>query len=256
MSIEPLRARLGSGAVVVGTFVKTPHHVVVEVLALSGLDVLCLDAEHAPFDRNSIDRCVMAARAAGKPLLVRVPVASPEHVQTALDCGASGVLAPHVRSVEDAQRLVRMCRYAQGGRGFSGSTREGGYGSLATEHHLAHAFNTVVIAQVEDSDAVDDIDAIAAVDGVDALFIGPADLAMSMGTNTTDSPQVSDAIAKVCDAAKRQGRAVGTYIGHVDQIADWRRRGATFFLVGSDQTMLLAGADQTVDVGRAQRRSA
>lgn len=256
LSTESFRERLRSCDALIGTFLKVPHHVVVEVLALSGLDVLCLDAEHAPFDRAAIDRCAMAARASGKPLLVRVQVSSPEYVQTGLDCGATGILAPHVRNVEDARRLVRMCRYGRGGRGFSGSTREGGYGRLATDRHLVVASSTVIVAQIEDPEAVENIDAIVAVDGLDAIFIGPADLAMGMGAHSPDDPEVCNAITKVCEASKRHGRAIGIYVPHVSRIPEWRARGATFFLVGSDQAMLLSCAERMAEGSEAEGSSA
>ena len=174
-----LKQRLAAGELIVGTFVKTPSPIIVEVLALSALDCLCLDAEHAPFDRIAIDGCAMAARAGGKDLLVRVPVATPEHILNALDCGATGVVAPHVRSAHEARDLVRMAHHGAGGRGYAGSSRAAGYTTSSMANHLERSARTIVIAQIEDPESIEDIEAIAAVDGIDALFVGRVDLTVA-----------------------------------------------------------------------------
>lgn len=246
-----LKSRLAGGELVVGTFVKTPSPIVVEVLAMSDLDCLVLDAEHAPFDRLAIDGCVHAARAAGMAVLVRVPSIAPEHVLNALDCGAAGIVAPHIRSAAEAGALVRMANYGAGGRGYAGSSRAAGYGTRAMADHLAaSAAATVVIAQIEDPEAVDDIDAIARVPGVDALFVGRADLTVSYGAASQDDDRVVAAVEAVCDAGRRHGRAVGMFLARPGDVPVWRAKGATLFLLGSDHGFLLGGA---ADLGRAAR---
>ena len=114
---------LTGGDLIVGAFVKTPSPIVVEVLGLTDLDCVCLDAEHAPFDRLAIDGCVMAARAARKPVLVRTPSTAPEHILSALDCGATGVVLPHIRSEAEAKAAASAAHYGAGGRGYAGSSR-------------------------------------------------------------------------------------------------------------------------------------
>ena len=111
MNVPTLKKRLAQKELIVGTFVKTPAPIVVEVLARTALDCVCLDAEHAPFDRGSLDLCLMAARAGGMASLVRVASAAPEHILNALDCGATGVLVPHVRSAAEAEAVVRSVHY-------------------------------------------------------------------------------------------------------------------------------------------------
>jgi 2-keto-3-deoxy-L-rhamnonate aldolase RhmA len=237
-----LKQRLANGERVVGTFVKTPSPIVVEVLALTTLDCLCLDAEHAPFDRSAIDSCAMAARAGGKDLLVRVPVATAEHVLNALDCGATGIVAPHVRSVKQARELVRMAHYGAGGRGYAGSSRAAGYTTRATADHLDRARDTVVIAQIEDPEAVADIDAIAAVEGIDALFVGRVDLTVAYGATSQDDARVVAAVERVCAAGRAHGRPVGMFLARTGDIPQWRAQGASLFLLGSDHGFMLAGA--------------
>ncbi len=237
-----LKARLAAGETIVGSFVKTPSPIVVEVLALTPLDCLCLDAEHAPFDRAAIDGCALAARAGGMDLLVRVPSAAPEHILNALDCGATGVVIPHVRSADEARAAVRASRYGAGGRGYAGSSRAAGYTTRSMPAHLAASSDTVVIVQVEDLEAVEDIDSIAQVEGVDALFVGRVDLTIAYGAKSQDDPRVLAAVEAVCAAGRSHGRPVGMFLARVEDVLLWREKGASLFLLGSDHGFMLDGA--------------
>ncbi len=242
-----LKQRLAAGERIVGTFVKTPSAIVFEVLGLSGLDCLCLDAEHAPFDRIAIDGCALAARAAGMPLLVRVPATTPEHILNALDCGATGVVAPHIRSAEEARAFAKACQYGHGGRGYAGSSRAAAYTARTMAQHLeASAATTIAIAQIEDPDAIEAIDAIAAVEGIDALFVGRVDLTVAYGAASQDDPRVVAAVERVCEAGRRHGRPVGMFLARIDDVPHWAERGASLFLLGSDHGFLLAGAADLV----------
>lgn len=247
-----LKERLSAGEPVIGSFVKTPSPIIVEVLAMTDLDCLCLDAEHAPFDRLAIDACAMAARAAGKDLLVRVPAVTSEHVLNALDCGATGIVAPHIRSAAEAEALVRMAHYGAGGRGYAGSSRAAGYTTRPMAAHLqGSAKRTVVIAQIEDPEAVEALDEIAAVDGIDALFVGRVDLTVAYGATDQDDPRVIDAVERVCAAGRRHNRAVGMFLARPGDIPLWRQKGASMFLLGSDHSFLLAGAAALVAHAKA-----
>jgi 2-keto-3-deoxy-L-rhamnonate aldolase RhmA len=245
------RESLTRGDLIVGAFVKTPSPIVFEVLGLTALDCLCLDAEHAPFDRAAIDSCVMAARAAGKPVLVRTPTAAPEHILNALDCGATGVVLPHIRSVEEARAAAAAARYGAGGRGYAGSTRAAAYTTIPMATHLSGgASETTVVAQIEDIEAVEAIDAIANVPGIDALFVGRVDLTVAMGASSQDDPRVVAAVERVCAAAKAAGRTVGMFLSRPADIAAWRDKGASLFLLGSDHAFMLAGAADLVKTAR------
>ena len=245
------RERLIGGDLIVGAFVKTPSPIVFEVLGLTALDCLCLDAEHAPFDRLAIDSCVMAARAAGKPILVRTPTSAPEHILNALDCGATGVVLPHVRSVEEAEAVAIAARYGAGGRGYAGSSRAAAYTTMSMGDHLTgSASTTTVVAQIEDIEAVEAIDAIAKAPGIDALFVGRVDLTVAMGADSQDDPRVVAAVERVCAAGRAAGRAVGMFLSRPADIAVWREKGASLFLLGSDHAFILAGAAELVKSAR------
>ena len=234
---------LRAGELIVGCFVKTPAPVVFEALSLTALDCLCLDGEHSPFDRSSMDGCVFAARASGKPILVRVQANQPEHILNALDLGATGVVVPHVRSVAEARAAVRAAHYGPGGRGFAGTPRAAGHGTRTMADHLARsAAETVVVAQSEDVEAIDCVDEIAQVEGIDALFVGRADLTVAYGASSPDDPRVIAAVDKACDAGRRHGRVVGMFLPRPADVPKWREKGASLFLLGSDVGFMMAGA--------------
>lgn len=239
--------RLRSGVQLSGTWVKTPHPHVVEVLALSSLDCLVLDGEHAPFDRAALDVCILAARAGGKPVLVRPPSGAPESILAALDCGADGVIVPHIRSAAEAEAAVRACHYVAGGRGFAGSSRAARYTTRGMVTHRAAARGVTVVAQIEDAEAIDAIPEIAAVEGIDALFVGRADLTVSYGAESPDDPRVVAAVEKVCATAVAAGRTVGMFLGRLEDVGRWRARGASLFILQSDQEFMLAGAARLAD---------
>ena len=181
MAADSLRARMLRGEILSGTFVKTPSHDIIEIMALSGLDFVTVDTEHAPFDRGRLDACLAVARALDFPVLVRVPSGDRQEILKVLDSGATGVVVPRVDSLEKAEEVARWSRFGHGGRGFAGSTRWAGFATRKMPEILAQSEEeTVVVVQIEEPEGVDCCDAIAAVTGVDGLFVGPADLAAVM----------------------------------------------------------------------------
>ena len=237
------RQRLAAGEQLLGTFIKTPSPMVCEVLAGSALDVLCIDAEHSPFDRLAQDQCIHAVRSAGMASLVRVPSRAPEHILNALDCGATGVVVPHVTSPQIAEQVGRAAHFGAGGRGYAGSTRAAGYTRKAmAAHREDSAGETTVIIQIEDVEAVDAIDEIAAVDRVDCLFVGRIDLTVALGAASPTDPVVVAAVEKICRSAADAGRPVGMFVGDLDELPRWQAAGASLFLLASDHGFLLQGA--------------
>lgn len=236
------RERLRGGELLSATWVKTPHPHVVEVLALSPLDALVLDAEHAPFDRSSLDLCLLAARSGSKPVLVRPSSNDPAAILQALDGGADGVVVPHVRNQADAEAAVLASHYRTNGRGFAGSTRAASYTTLGMVAHRKAAQQVLVVAQIEDAEALSQINGIARVEGLDAVFIGRADLTVSLGADTPDDPAVIAAVEDICTKCVAAGTPVGMFLSRQSDIPYWRERGASLFILSSDQDFILAGA--------------
>lgn len=247
--VATFRKRLLAGEPLIGTWLKTPHPVIVEVLALAGVDVICVDAEHAPFGRAEIDACVMAARLMDLPTVVRVPAADPHLTLAALDMGATGVVVPHIRTAAEAEALVKSCRYGSGGRGYAGSTRAAGYATRPMKDVIASGNNDVVVmAQLEDAEALDNLPGLMGVDGIDAYFIGPADLSVSMGINDTWAPQVTQAISTIAAAGRAHDKRLATFLANTQAVPKWRAEGISMFWIASDHAFLMQGAKDMMKV--------
>jgi len=240
--------RMKSGEILSGTFMKTPAHELVEVFAKSKLDFLTLDAEHAPFDRERMDICLAMARALSLPTLVRVPTGSPSEILKALDSGATGIIIPHVDSAEKARKIARASRFGHGGRGYAGSTRWAGFATRPMSDVLQQSIDeTVVIAQIEEPEAVDAIDEIAALGGIDGLFVGPADLAVCYGETDINAPVVRQAMERVGQAAKKHGKTLMTFAPDAASCADLNKMGVTMFFVASEQSFILKAANEVAE---------
>ncbi|MEM1144029.1 MAG: aldolase/citrate lyase family protein [Pseudomonadota bacterium] len=248
------RDRLHTGEQLLGTWLKTPSSILCEVLGRSELDVVCIDAEHAPFDRVEQDRCIHALNSAGMDALVRVPAARPEYILSALDCGATGVVVPHVLSASQAGEMVEAAHFGAGGRGYAGSSRSAKYtGKGIAEHLTDSAARTTVVLQIEDLDAVECIDEIAAVDRVDCLFIGRIDLTVALGAQSPKSDEVVTTVERICAAGKAAGVPVGMFLGDLTELPYWQAAGANLFILSSDHGFLLQGAAQLVSDFRKAR---
>ncbi|MES2898221.1 MAG: aldolase/citrate lyase family protein [Pseudomonadota bacterium] len=243
MTSPNFRERLRNGEPMMGTFLKTPSAIVCEVLGLTPLACVCIDAEHAPFGRMELDSCLAALRAAGMPSLVRVQTGTAGEILGALDSGATGVVLPHVITGAQAAEAVRLAHYSSNGRGYAGSSRAAGYTTKSMAMHLSDsAASTTVIAQIEDREALPHLDAIASTEGIDCLFVGRMDLTLSLGASSPLDPIVLDAVEQICAAGQRHGKAVGMFVPAGESCADWQRKGATLFLLASDQQFMIDGA--------------
>ncbi|MCC7320405.1 MAG: aldolase [Rubellimicrobium sp.] len=242
MRTAAFRARLARGDKVIGTFVKIPEISVIEVLAQAGLDFICLDAEHAAFDRGRLDACLAMARALDLPALVRIGGPNAPTILQALDSGAVGVVVPHVNSAETAAGIVAAAHFGAGGRGFAASTRWAGFASRPMSEVLDRDAETVVVAQIEDPEGLESVEAIAAVPGIDALFAGPADLSVGFGQRSLGSPQMLEALERIGAACRAHGKTYASWVPDIDRARDWASYGISLFLVGSDHGFLRAGA--------------
>lgn len=252
MNPNGLRARILRREKLCGTFLKTPAYELVEILAGSGLDFLCLDAEHAPFDRARMDACLAMARAHDFPCLVRVPEGSPSEILKVLDSGATGVVIPHCYSVEKARAVAKAARFGHGGRGFAGSTRWAGFATKSMPDVLAMNDETIVLGQIEEPEGVEAVNEIAAIDGIDGVFVGPADLAVCYGKTDMNDPQVREAIGAVCQAAETNGKAAVTFAGNTATLDALTALGITMMFFASEHAFMLQGAKQVASEFRAK----
>ena len=241
------RRRFAARELLTGTFIKTPTPHAIEIIGGLGFDFVVIDEEHAPFDPQATDVALLAARASGTAGIVRVGSAAAADILRVLDCGATGVLVPHVSSARKAREIAAACRYRNGKRGYSGSSRAGGYGAGKVWDHVDRSdAATTVIAMIEDPEALEDIDAILAVEGLDGVFIGRGDLTVALGAAANDAPAVMAAVATVMSAAQRAGKPVCVMVGAAAEAKGFRDMGASAFIVSSDQGFLRKTAAQAL----------
>jgi len=237
------RQRFIAGEHLVGTFIKTPATHPIEILGAVGFEFVVIDEEHAPWDRVAIDGALLAARASGTAGIVRVAEPTAAKILSVLDDGATGVLVPHVSSPARARDLAAACRYRGGRRGFSNTTRAGGFGALGIWDHVKAGDEGVTfIAMIEDPEALDEIDAILAVDGLDGVFIGRGDLTVAFGVPGMDAPEIGKACERIFAAAKKAAKPVAVMVATGEEAARFRAMGASAFIVASDQGFMRQAA--------------
>ncbi len=241
------RQRFLARAPLLGTFVKTPTGHATEILGDLGFDFVVVDEEHAPFDRAAIDNVLLAARASGTAGVVRVAAPTDSNLLSVLDSGACGVLVPHVATAAKARAIASACRYRGGRRGFSNSPRAGRYGGLGIWAHVDAAdAAATVIAMIEDREALDEIDAIAAVPGLDGFFIGRGDLTVALGAPAMDAPEVRAAVERIAAAARNAAKPVCAMAGQKADVAWLLGLGVSAFIVASDQGFMRQAAAQAL----------
>ncbi|MBB3664725.1 4-hydroxy-2-oxoheptanedioate aldolase [Prauserella sediminis] len=217
-----LKRRLSAGDRLRGGLVRMPSDYLVELCGIGGLDFVLIDCEHGPADLVPLQQHIQAAQARGIGVLIRVGHDEPAFTLRVLDLGAEGVVVPHVDTPEQARRAVSAARYPPlGERGFATYSRAGSFGATGAVEHLANAAETtLVIPMLETESACAAAGDIAAVDGVDALMIGPADLAVSMGRpGGTADPAVRAAADGAVDAAAEAGTPLVTIVSTTEAAA-------------------------------------
>ena len=230
---------------VLGLFIRIPAVQTIEIHADSGLDFVVLDAEHAAFGTSALDHCILAGRSIGLPVLVRLRDPRPEAILQVLDMGAAGIILPHVDSTITARVALEACKYDKGSRGFSGQTRAAAYGAIpATEYRRASDDSIIVIAQIEDEEGYANVAELAALHDLDALFVGRADLAVSLGADSIDDDSVVAATSKILAAGKKTGMTTGIFLPTNSDLAHFQEQGASLFTISTDQSLLKDSAAQ------------
>ena len=238
-----LRARLRNGTESLGGWCAIPNPLTAEIVGSAAFDWVCVDTQHGPIGPSELLSMVQALDVTGTPVLVRVPANDSAAIAWALDIGADGVIVPMVNSVDEAARAVSACRYAPAGSRSYGPTRA----ALRNGSFSAASANdaTVCVVQIETREAIVMVDSIAAVDGLDGLFVGPADLGLSMGGGENADVQ-SEAFRTttrtVVTAARKHGLAAGMFCGTLAAAETARADGFTMLAIQSDVRFLRSAA--------------
>ncbi|MGV6871316.1 HpcH/HpaI aldolase family protein [Pseudochelatococcus sp. B33] len=251
---KSFKERLWGGDIVLGTHTYSASPANVEIIGRAGFDWVMIDCEHAPvgpYDTLLLENLLRAAELSGATPLVRVPENNETMIMKVLDSGAAGVVVPHVSTAEAARRAVAATRYGPDGtRGCCSNTRATGYYSRLMEQGRAFwktANDSVVtIILVEEYEAVENIEAIVEVPGIDAVYIGPRDMAMTMGEEDINAPRVKEAIAHLTRVISSKGIAIGRpfYYPDLNSAADLVKEGVTFLACTSDIRIFFTACSQ------------
>ena len=198
---------MSQGGLALGTHVGgIPDPQIVEIIGLAGFDAAFIDMEHTSLDLHDVQACVMAAERVGITPIVRTPGFDPAFILRLLDMGVQGIQVPHVSDPETAKEAVKAVRYPpEGDRGMAAGSRAADFGKTPLLEHMARSNREILLAcMIEDMEAVERIDEIAAVAGVDLLAVGPSDLSRSLGVSGhPDHPRLVAAIDRVREAVKK-----------------------------------------------------
>ncbi len=246
MRENTVKKKLARNELTLGTWITINNPDVAEIIALSGFDWMILDMEHAPVDISGISNMAQAVSSAPTLPIVRVPWNDPVYVKRALDLGVSGVMIPYVNDKREATVAVRSAKYPPVGMRGAGPRRASVYG-LEWDEYLSKANDSVlVVVQVESVEAVNNVEDILSVEGIDVLFVGPLDLSFSAGLpSKIMHPKVQALIRKVAEAAESAGVKSGID-SPTEQIAHYADMGMKFIATGGDTNFLLEGAKAAV----------
>ena len=240
-----LRALWAAGQPAVNGWLAIPSAFAAEVMAQQGWDSLTVDMQHGVVDYQAMVAMLQAISTTATVPVVRVPWLEPGILMKALDAGAYGVVCPMVNTREDAQRFVAWTRYAPHGTRSFGPVRASLY---AGADYPQHADRTIVrFAMVETAQALDNLDAILSVEGLDAIYVGPSDLSLSLGCRPVFDdvdPKVAEAIVHIAERARAHGVVAGIHNGRPDVAAARIAAGYRFVTLGSDARFLAAGSQE------------
>lgn len=210
-----------------------------EHMGVAGLDFLVIDTQHGEVDQSNLAATHMAAARSGQPVLARVISSDPSVIMRVLDMGVDGVIVPMINTVEEAQTAVDSCRYAPVGNRSFGRIR-------ASRSTIDDENDRIMcMPMIETIEALENVNAIAQTDGVDALFVGPFDLGMQMGIKPGDIPtslKVNEVIARICEVARNVGIPVGSIASNEDHARTLLDCGVRFLSLGSDLSFIKEGA--------------
>lgn len=240
---------LENGEHPIGTWVSIGHPAVVESIVQLDLDFVLIDMEHTAMGLETVENLVRGVDATSDEtdVVVRVPWNDTVRLKRVIDIGVAGVMVPMVETPEEAERLVDSVHYPpEGIRGIAGS-RVTGYGHNFEEYVSSANGSILTIAQIETEAGVERADQIAAVDGIDALFVGPADLSGALGVFAEwESETFVSAIERVIDAGDTAGVPVGSFKADSDGVSDYVGYGFDFLIAGKDTVFLLDGTQECI----------
>jgi len=244
--MKTFKKRLMDRDLLLGTVITIPAPEIIEIFRDAGLDWFFIDLEHSAM---GIKEAQMLMQVAGKnfPCLVRVPSKEEAWIKKALDIGASGIILPQVKTAKQAKRAVSMCKYPTKGERSVGIARAHDYGNNFKEYVANANQEIAVVIQIEHINAVENIEKILQVPGIDCVFVGPYDLSASMGkTGQTTDMEVQKAISQITEATKRADISLGIFGANTKATQPYIKQGYSLIAVGIDSMLIGNVAQQVV----------
>jgi 2-dehydro-3-deoxyglucarate aldolase/4-hydroxy-2-oxoheptanedioate aldolase len=256
VGVGTFRERIRAGEALVGTFINLGSPVSIEICALAGFDWLLIDLEHGSGSQADLLGQLLAVARTGTPPVVRVELPARTPVSRALDPGAGGIMFPRIERASEAAEAVRYLRFPPDGvRGVAVQNRTGRFGQVSIADLAALDDAIVGMVQIETLGALAELRAIAAVDGVDVLFVGPGDLSYALGCpGRLDDPRYQDALRSVLDACAAEGCAPGILVPNAAEARRHLELGFRVIAVGSDGAFVMNAARAVVEDFRVAAR--
>jgi len=238
---NPVKEKLKNKEVTLGSWIMIGHPEVAEIMAQAGFDWIAVDIEHSPINFETVQALFQAMKGTNCQPFVRLSDNDPVVIKRVMDCGATGIIVPMVNSMEDAEKAIKAVKYPPEGNRGVGLGRASGYGAHFEDYFKTINDQVVVIVMIEHIDAVNNIDSILSVPGIDGIFIGPYDLSGSMGiAGQLEHPDVIDAREKVIKSAHKHNIALGIYVVYPNskEVKNRIEEGYTFIAYSTDTIML------------------
>lgn len=246
-----LRKRVLAGECVYGTMIRQARDPgAPAIFAAADFDFVFIDMEHGNYNMETAADLIRGAKSAGIATVIRIPHLETFFISRVLDAGAEGIMVPMTSTREQAEAIVQYSKYTPlGNRGFGTQTGQTDYNpSKAVEFMKEANEHTLIIAQIETKEAIENVDAILGVEGIDVGLIGPNDLSISMGVpDQMSSETLTLAIEKVVESAKRKGKASGIHIGNTELIRKWKTKGMTVMACSTDIGFMYNASKSTLE---------
>ncbi len=250
--IARFRKKLQDGSAVYGPFMKTEDPMFVEIAGFSGFDFAILDMEHGPVSLQQQQNNIRTAVLSDLLPIVRVKDISENTIGSVLDIGACGIQVPHVDNAEQARQIVSYAKFFPlGSRGVCRFVRSAEYSNMERSQYFKEANDSLIIAQLEGQKAIQNLDEILSVDGIDILFIGPYDLSQSLGVpGQIDNPIVEEKVREITTRAKEKGKVVGTFVDNIPNSFKWKNAGIQYISYNTDAGIFLEACSQIISLIR------
>lgn len=235
-SLQEFRKKISAGECVYGMFMKTGDPMFVEAAGIGGFDYVILDTEHGPVSIESQQNNIRAAEARGTVPIIRLPDGDENTIGKALDIGAYGIQVPQINSAEAAKAVVKYSKfYPYGMRGVCRFVRAADYSNMDRYDYFENSKDLLIILQLEGVEAINNLDEILDIDGVDILFIGPYDLSQSLGIpGQVNNPIVVNAMKGIVEKARAKNKVIGTFVDTKEDLKMWRELGLQYLSYSVD----------------------